>query len=289
MDLVQLQYFQTAAREQHFTRAANKLNVSQPTLSASISRLEDELGCRLFSRVGRQILLNENGEILLKHADAILQSYQNAVSELNALQRRDTNVLSIACMTMHIHNKYLRHFQEKHPEIRIFQKMLLVDGLVPALHDDKIDFIIANILCKDESVAYCHLANDPLYLALSRNHPLSRKGSYSLEDIANERFVLIPGGSGFTQIFESLFADRHYSIPNATYALPSEWQTYLNNGYLAVSTEEYFRSGGFDSSVVFLPPEDSSCQRDLYLVWNKQKPLSKAAKLFLHTIEHYSQ
>lgn len=285
MDFIQLQYFQTAAKEQHFTRAANKLNVSQPTLSASISRLEDELGCRLFNRVGRQIQLNESGEILLKYADTILQSYQEAILELESLQRRDTNSLNIACMTMHIHSKYLRHFQEKYPEIRLFQKMLLVDGLVSALHDNKVDFIIANILCKDECVAYHHLATDPLYLALSRNHPLARKDSYSLEDIANERFVLVPGGSGFTQIFESLFTNSHHSIPDATYALPSEWQTYINHGYLAISTEEYFRSGGFDSSVVFLPPSDRSCQRDLYLVWNKYKPLSKAAKLFLQTTE----
>lgn len=286
MDFVQLQYFQVAAREQHFTRAANKLNVSQPTLSAAISRMEDELGCRLFNRIGRQILLNENGEILLKYADSILQSYQNAVSELKALQRVDSNALNIACMTMHIHSKYLRHFQKMHPEIHINQKMLLVDGLVPALHNTGIDFIIANILCRDEFLAYYHLTNDPLFLALSRNHPLSQKGSYSLNDIAYEKFVLVPGGSGFVQIFESLFSNHHLPIPEATYALPSEWQTYLNNGYLAISTEEYFYSGGFDSSVVFLPPNDPSCHRDLYLVWNKHKPLTKVAKLFLQTIQH---
>ncbi|MCD8082235.1 MAG: LysR family transcriptional regulator [Clostridiales bacterium] len=281
-----MQYFYTAAKEQHFTRAANKLNISQPTLSASISRLEDELGCQLFNRKGRQVLLNENGEILLKHAQTILQSYQDAVSELEALRRSNSNVLNIACMTVQVHSKYLRNFRKKHPEIKLFQKILLTDGFVSTLNDNENDFIIANILISNESLAYILLADDPLYLAVSRDHPISQKETYSVDDLINEHFVIVPGGSGFMQIFEALFTANHYPIPQVDYAFPSEWQKYINKGYLAISTEEFFYSGGFDSSVVFLPPEDPACHRKQYLVWNKDKPMTKAAKLFQQTIKN---
>lgn len=282
MDIVQLQYFQTAAKEQHFTRAATKLNVSQPTLSASISRLENELNCSLFNRTGRQIHLNENGEILLKHVNVILQSYQEALWELDSFQHRNSNSLTIACMTMIVHNKFLKPFQEQHPEIQLHQQMLLSDGLAAALYDHKIDFIIANIPIQDESAASLDLASDRLFLALSRNHPLSKKESYTVEDIANEKFVINPGGTGFVKIFKDLFLSRHIPVPQVTYALPSEWQAFINDGYAAISTEDYFLHGAFDSSVVFLPPSDPACSRQLCLIWNSRKALSRTARLFLH-------
>lgn len=281
MDIVQLQYFQTAAKEQHFTRAAAKLNVSQPTLSASISRLENELNCSLFNRTGRQIQLNENGEILLKHVNVILQSYQEALWELDSFQRRNSNALTIACMTMIVHNKFLAPFQKLHPEIQLHQQMLLADGLAAAIHDHHIDFIIANLPIQDESIASLLLTSDQLYLALSRNHPLSRKGSYTMEDIANEKFVINPGGTGFVKIFKDLFLSRQLAVPQVTYALPSEWQSFINDGYAAISTEDYFLHGALDSSVVFLPPSDPTCCRQLSLIWNSRKELSRAARLFL--------
>ncbi len=285
MDITQLQYFAVAAKEQHFTKAANKLNVSQPTLSASISRLENELGCSLFSRSGRQVILNDSGQILLKHTETILQSYQDALSELEELHRKDLNSLTIACMTMHVHNSFLRRFQKKYPDIRLTQKLLLAHELEAALKDSKIDFIIANILSKSENTQSLHLSTDPLYLAVSRDHPLSKKRSYTIPDIANELFIVNPGGTGFVQIFETIFTDNRLPVPRVAYALPSEWKEYISQGYIGFVTEAYFRSGGFDSSVVFLPPDDPACCRDLYLLWNKHRTLSKSAKLFLQAIE----
>lgn len=67
MDLLQLRYFLMVARMEHITKAANALHMTQPSLSKAISRLEKEVGAPLFDRHGRQIRLNENGRIFLKH------------------------------------------------------------------------------------------------------------------------------------------------------------------------------------------------------------------------------
>jgi LysR family transcriptional activator of glutamate synthase operon len=68
MELLQLKYFQTAAKMQNFSQAAEMLNISQPSLSITIARLEDELNAKLFDRKGRNIELNETGRVFLEKA-----------------------------------------------------------------------------------------------------------------------------------------------------------------------------------------------------------------------------
>ena len=78
MDLVQLEYFKAVAESGHLTNAAKKLNVAQPALSVSISRLESEVGVPLFDRVGRGIYLNKCGEIYLEHVEQALNIMKKA-------------------------------------------------------------------------------------------------------------------------------------------------------------------------------------------------------------------
>ena len=85
MTLNQLLYFQTISRYQHFRKAAEKLNLSQPSLSRSIASLEDELGIVLFERQGRNIRLTKYGRIFLEHTDRILQEVDTATSTMRAL------------------------------------------------------------------------------------------------------------------------------------------------------------------------------------------------------------
>ena len=82
MELLQLYYFQVTARFQHISKAAACLHITQPALSQTIKRLEKELETELFDRVGKEIVLNEKGEILLKYANSVLSSVESAKAEL---------------------------------------------------------------------------------------------------------------------------------------------------------------------------------------------------------------
>src|SRR3954468_19469216 len=82
MELLQLKYFQTVAYMEHISKAAKTLNISQPSLSLMIKRLEDEMGTRLFDRKGRNIQLNDSGRILLKHVNTIFSELENAKMEI---------------------------------------------------------------------------------------------------------------------------------------------------------------------------------------------------------------
>src|SRR3954451_21402647 len=82
MELLQLRYFQTVAYMEHISNAAKKLNISQPSLSLMIKRLEDEMGTPLFDRIGRNIQLNESGKLFLKHVNTIFSEIENAKMEI---------------------------------------------------------------------------------------------------------------------------------------------------------------------------------------------------------------
>src|SRR3954467_5648272 len=82
MELLQLKYFQTVAYMEHISNAAKTLNISQPSLSLMIKRLEDEMDTRLFDRKGRNIQLNDSGKILLRHVNTIFLDVENAKMEI---------------------------------------------------------------------------------------------------------------------------------------------------------------------------------------------------------------
>ena len=86
MELMQLRYFQVVALNQHITRSAEQLNVSQPAISVVISRLESELGVPLFDRSGRSIVLNAYGEVFLSRVNRILLDIDNAKKEINEMK-----------------------------------------------------------------------------------------------------------------------------------------------------------------------------------------------------------
>lgn len=82
MDLLQLKYFKVVAEQEHITKSAKLLMVSQPYLSAIVARLEEEMGGQLFDRDGRNVVLNEYGKILLHHANEALQHLEDAKKEI---------------------------------------------------------------------------------------------------------------------------------------------------------------------------------------------------------------
>lgn len=95
MELLQLRYFVAAAREENVTRAAQKLHIAQPALSQSIARLEEEMGVRLFDRVGKRIRLNAAGRELLRTVEPMLASLAAMPEKLQAIADEEAETISL--------------------------------------------------------------------------------------------------------------------------------------------------------------------------------------------------
>jgi LysR family transcriptional regulator, transcription activator of glutamate synthase operon len=136
MELQQLKYFQTVARLGHMTRAAEELYVSQPSLSRSIARLEQELGAPLFDRQGRRIRLNQYGEVLLRRVDFAFEDLELARREITDMVGPEQGVITLCVLPgsgTHLLPRLLNAFRSHHPRIHFRLLQQMQDAIFTAL------------------------------------------------------------------------------------------------------------------------------------------------------------
>ena len=192
MELLQLQYFKTIAECQHITKAANKLMISQPSLSNTLSRIEAELGVQLFDRQGRNIVLNNYGKIVLEHANNILRELDNIRTEIEALQQRQDKVVTIASTDSIYMREWLPAFIRANPDLTIRHQVSSAEKIEAALLDGTIDFGISSALSDNPSFGHHTLWEDE-YLVMTP-HPNQLQGD-TLRDFSEFRdmpFVALP-------------------------------------------------------------------------------------------------
>ena len=102
MELLQLRYFQALAKEEHMSRTAEKLYISQPSLSLTIKKLEKELGVPLFDRTGRSIRLNAYGSLFLRHVDEVFSALERGGNELRKMYGHYENQALIGIQTPYV-------------------------------------------------------------------------------------------------------------------------------------------------------------------------------------------
>ena len=288
MNFVQLENFIMVAKEGNLTRAAAKLNLSQPTLSASISRLEEELGLKLFDRVGRQIVLNKDGKVFLEHAEILICDYRTMLAELDKCQTMANNSVRISFNTYDSQNDIIFSFSSKHPDIYIHQKIETVESDSSIRFPDGSDFYISNNECPGSDLGNVLLSSDDILVIMSREHRLAANSSISFADLIDEKIVINHEGSGYNLYINSLFETSGYSVPYKAYAMPPKWNHYLEKGYIALSTWNYIKAGNFQSCFSFVPLLDergNSIKRQLRLYWKLNEPMSQSARCFLEYIK----
>lgn len=122
MELKQLEYFMALCRELHFTRAAEKLNIAQPSLSQQIRLLEHEIGMPLFNRSGKRTVMTEAGNILLQHCYNIfheLSQARDAISELQGLKRGTLKIGALLTVVNYLLPRTVVEFHHDYPNIEL--------------------------------------------------------------------------------------------------------------------------------------------------------------------------
>ena len=282
VDLLQLRYFQVVAHENHLTRASQKLNIAQPALSVSIARLEKELGVQLFDRVGRQILLNDNGVSLLGHVDAMLNEWDVAINSIEQLQRASNNQIKLAVTGLVFPQDLILDFKVKHPDISIKQTMIMTDQILPSLTKNKSDFVISSIAIEDAGIASHVIKEETLFIAVSREHPFASKSQISIEETKGQAFVNLPEGFAFRTFTDTICRQAGFKQNVVIECYPSQFSdmVYHNIG-IVFATEESMLNGSFHSSIVFLPITPV-CSRLISILWEENKPISSAAEMFFN-------
>jgi len=206
VELRHLRYFVTLAEEMNFDRAAKRLKMSQPPLSQQMKDLERELGVSLLDRSQRSIRLTQAGHMFLGEVKQVLEQVERSIQTAIRADRGEIGRLSIGFLgsaTYDVLPRMLRAFQENHQDVQLQLQTMSTSQQLQAFKDDHIDVGILRLpvddgsrLLSEASVETKVVANEPLVAALPATHPLADKGSVSLRDLSEEKFILYPRNQG---------------------------------------------------------------------------------------------
>lgn len=214
MELRQLEYFVAVVEEANFTRAAAKVHVAQPGVSAQIRRLERELGQQLLDRSGRSVRLTEAGSAVLPYARAALSAVAGArlvVDELTGLVRGHVGVGTVTSHHLDL-PALLAGFHEDHPAVEITLAEDNSDRLTDAVRGGRLDAAIIALGPRRPPGLELHiLADEAIAAAVSRSDRLAKRSAIPLSSLRDRALISLPPGTGLRSHLEHACATAGFS------------------------------------------------------------------------------
>ncbi|MFC0211389.1 LysR family transcriptional regulator [Paenibacillus chartarius] len=189
MELQQLRYFQTVARLEHMTQAAEELNITQPALSRTISRLEEDIGVPLFDRMGRHIRLNAYGEVFLAHLERSFSELDQAKKKITDMARLHAGAVSIATTNISIFPSLLSSFLRQHPDIRVRQYLQRDMTMYELLDKGLVDMCITSEPVEGPGIEWQPIFTEELLLLVPREERFVHRHEIRLIEVKHEKFI----------------------------------------------------------------------------------------------------
>jgi DNA-binding transcriptional LysR family regulator len=211
ISLRQLEVFVSIIQNNNVTRASKYLKLSQSAVSMALSELEKQLGERLFDRVGKRLILNESGKILLPKAIEII----SRIKEVKILFKEGINELSgelkigaSATVGNYTLPKIISQYVTTHSKVRILLDIKNTDEIINSIINFNIDFAIVEGFCQRKELNVVPWKKDLMVIIAQKNHPLTKKKQVSLQELAQQRWILREVGAGPREFFESSIAGK---------------------------------------------------------------------------------
>lgn len=185
MELLQLRYFYESAKNENFAKTAEKYIVPASSISASVKRLEEELGCKLFERQSNRIFLNDNGKKLHNSLAVIFDELDNVVEEIAKTKPKKTEIRVLVLAMREYVGRLILEYQKMHPDVH-FVAMFDADGE----HNLDYDFIIDKVGDLYADYKRRELGSYSLCFKAIPEHPLVGK-EMTMRDLRNEKFITL--------------------------------------------------------------------------------------------------
>lgn len=288
----QFEYFQTLARMQHVTQAAEALSISQPALSRSIARFEDEIGVPLFDRQGRSIRLNKYGHIFLKRVDTIMKEFHEGKQEIKDLLNPAKGEVSLGFLhtlsTSHIPD-LLASFRTHYPKVNFRLGQGPSHNLIDQLQSGEFDLCLITPLEIKSPVVCKPLWNEELFVIVPTDHKYAHRKKMTLEEIADEPFIHLKEGFSLRITIEHLFKEADIT-PKITFeGEEADTVAGLVAAGLGVSILPNLK-GTDQSKISQIPIKSPRCQRTIGMAWVEGRYLSPATEKFKQfVLDHFCQ
>jgi LysR family hydrogen peroxide-inducible transcriptional activator len=296
MTLTELRYIVTLAQEQHFGHAADRCNVSQPTLSVAVKKLEDELGIALFERSKTRVSPTPMGEQIVAQAQKVLE--QAAAIKDIASSGKDQlssplKVGAIFTIGPYLFPAFIPQLQKLAPKMPLYVEEGFTATLRQRLRKGELDVIIVALPFTEADVVTQKLYEEPFVVSLPANHPLAKKNSISSADLVKENVLLLGPGHCFReQILEACpniqttSADDANPIRTATEGSSLETLRHMVASGIGITVlpESAATSRYEPNSLVTRPLADTKATRTVALAWRASFPRHKAIDILREAI-----
>lgn len=292
MELRVLRYFLTVAKEQNFTKAAEQLHITQPTLSRQLAALEDELGTTLFHRGSRNLTLTEDGLLLKRRALEILDLEDKIIDEIKGTEGELEGVITVGCgefAAVEILAQIIGKFRKNYPRVQIVIHTGIADTIREMLNKGLVDIGLFLEPVNTENLEYIRLADsDHWVVGMRPDDPLAQKEYITKEDLLELPLILPERPSIQSELANWFGNDFEKLNISFTSNLGTNAAVMVTNGLgYSVSIEgagKYWR-------------EDLLVQKKLYpeirtstiIAWRRNIPYSRAVKLFVDEINAFKE
>lgn len=287
MLLSQLEYFRVVARHEHVSHAAEELRVAQPALSATIRRLEKELGVPLFDRQGRNIELNYAGRRLLQHTEYVFNQLQQMQEALLNTKERMENRFTLSVSNSMFLSGWLQQFVVNNPKIQLRQRVLSEKQMIESLEDESIDVALGEFDADIPGIERRTIVEDEYVIIIPEKHPLATKEFVYFEDIRNEGIVRLQSGA-MVKIADIIFQKKD-STPNIIFEGNRSMASQVmgqGNGLMFASKQMIYMGYRYypmeaEQSGVARTIVDIEGRCNLALCWKKNRTLPMMAEKFI--------
>lgn len=203
MEFHQLKYICAIADTGSFSRAAERCHVAQPSLSQQVLKLEEDLGAKLFDRLGRSVRLTEAGRAFLPYARSILQQMEAARTDVEDKRtdiRGSVTVGVIPTIAPYLMPQCVAAFSKKYPDARLRIIEDTTPLLVESLRNLSVDVAILALPLKQKDLEIFSLQTEPLFAVLPKEHARAGAKSLSLKELRSEQFVFLRDGHCFRDL-----------------------------------------------------------------------------------------
>ena len=204
--LHQLRLFEAVARRLSFTRAAEELFLTQPTVSMQIKQLSDDIGLPLFEQIGKKISLTDAGRELHETTREMFESwsrFEMRVADLRGMKQGQLKI-AVATTAKYFIPALLGSFLERYPEVDVRLEIANREKLLERMDTNQDDLYILVLPPEDAAIERVPFLRNPLVVIAPRNHPLAHERDIPLDRLSRERFIAREPGSG-TRIQVSRF------------------------------------------------------------------------------------
>src|SRR2546429_2682983 len=285
MNLDQIRNFYEVAVHKSFTQAAEKLYRTQPAISTQVRMLEEELGEKLFDRIGKKVCLTQAGELLFGYAERLLRLHDEAklaITELNASPRGKLLIGANEATCLYVLPQLFALFKREYPDVQISIYRNFSKKVVDKILDNQLDFGIVTLPVADRDLYVWPIAEDELWLITSPSHPLASREAINLNELVPYPMIFHKAGTTRERLmkhFGKLGDKLNISMELASIETIKKFVS-IGMG-ISIVPKSYVLNESEQGTLRLIRIKNLKMIRKLGLIYRKNRYLSRACKAFL--------